>query len=484
MSYAPIGGSGNLPSHRRYAKAAILIFLFGAILFSLGLSTTNTEEATLSLAGSTQHEHTVNDLPGQPRGYSLPMFAGFVDVGPASAASALFYWLFTSESTAENTAPTPLTIWLNGGPGASSLTGALLENGPIRLNDDGALTYNKYGWTNVGHFVAIDNPVGAGFSYTDTDSYVNNLGEMAEQLYEGIVNLLELHPFLADSPIFVAGESYAGKYIPAISHYIYEKHKEGDERVNLSGIAIGNGQLKPFTAYASTPDYLHNIGFIDEAQQQWAHGELAKCKEILDRGEMVEAFAACQKVEDDLYAKYVHLPFIYDVRAKSDVFTTLTRVMTDYLNKDEVRKALNVGERPWRQSDGQGPSSVGKPVPEHLKPDEMLDIPDQVLRNLFENFRVLLYSGQTDGSSCNFIGTKRTLEGLEWEGKETFAAESQKVWRVDGDVAGYGKTSAAGEAGEVSFLLIANSGHLVPTDQPLNSLNMFSRFVGGGDLFE
>jgi len=106
---------------------------------------------------------------------------------------------------------------------------------------------------------------------------------------------------LEESPIFISGESYAGKYIPAISHYIYEKHLSGDKRVNLSGIAIGNGQMKPFTAYESTPDYLYSIGFIDESQQSWAHSQLAVCKEMVDNEEYVEAFATCQKVEDDLH---------------------------------------------------------------------------------------------------------------------------------------------------------------------------------------
>ena len=221
---------------------------------------------------------------------------------------------------------------------------------------------------------------------------------MAEQLYAGIVGFLELHPFLADSPIYIAGESYAGKYIPAIAHYIFKQHQAGDTSVNMAGIAIGNGETKPYTAYASTPDYLFNMGYIDEKQQDLAHEQLKVrrgshrrypvntlppflttksrtlpcdslrssqvCKDQVDRGEYILAFETCQKMEDDLFANYVKLPFIYDLRAKSDIFTSLTSVATKWLNKPAVKRALNVGSRPWRQSDGQGPSSVGK-VSEH-----------------------------------------------------------------------------------------------------------------------
>ena len=95
------------------------------------------------------------------------MYAGFVPILSSESQPSLFYWLFTSEKGEDTTAAgtsTPLVIWLNGGPGASSLTGALLENGPIRLNADGRMTYNPFGWTQEAHYVAIDNPVGAGES--------------------------------------------------------------------------------------------------------------------------------------------------------------------------------------------------------------------------------------------------------------------------------------------------------------------------------
>jgi hypothetical protein len=75
------------------------------------------------------------------------MYAGFVGVAPEPvglSASSLFYWMFTAEKGGMDA---PLVIWLNGGPGASSLTGALLENGPIRLDADGTTSYNEFGWT-------------------------------------------------------------------------------------------------------------------------------------------------------------------------------------------------------------------------------------------------------------------------------------------------------------------------------------------------
>ena len=155
------------------------------------------------------------------------------------------------------------------------------------------------------------------------------------------------------------------------------------------------------------------------------------------------------------------------------VCVLVTAVATTWLNQDAVHQALNVGNRPWRQSDGQGPSSVGRPVPEHLKIDEMQPISDEVIVDLIENYKFLFYSGQYDGSSCNFLGTQRMLEDLEWSGKVEYEESDRVVWKVGGSVAGYMKGAGKG----LSYVLVANSGHLVPTNQPENALDMIRRFI-------
>jgi serine carboxypeptidase-like clade 2 len=83
-------------------------------------------------------------LPGQPP-VNFSMYSGYVTVD-AAAGRALFYWLI--EAAVPDPASAPLVLWLNGGPGCSSIGyGASEELGAFRINPDGTtLSLNPYSW--------------------------------------------------------------------------------------------------------------------------------------------------------------------------------------------------------------------------------------------------------------------------------------------------------------------------------------------------
>lgn len=100
-----------------------------------------------------------------------------IEVTPAHNGN-LFFWHFQNKHIANKQRT---VIWLNGGPGCSSMDGALMEIGPYRLKDDKTLEYNDGAWNEFANVMFVDNPVGTGFSYVDTDSYLHELDEMADQ---------------------------------------------------------------------------------------------------------------------------------------------------------------------------------------------------------------------------------------------------------------------------------------------------------------
>jgi carboxypeptidase D len=90
----------------------------------------------------------------------------------------LFFWHFENRHIANRQRT---VIWLNGGPGCSSEDGALIEIGPYRVRKGGKLEMINGTWNEFANLLFVDNPVGTGFSYVATDSYVTELKQMADQ---------------------------------------------------------------------------------------------------------------------------------------------------------------------------------------------------------------------------------------------------------------------------------------------------------------
>ena len=94
-----------------------------------------------------------------------------------------------------------MVIWLNGGPGCSSMDGALMEIGPYRLKNKETLVYNDGSWDEFMNVLFIDNPVGTGYSYVNTDSYVHELTEMAAHLVIFLEKFFTLFPEYEDDDV-------------------------------------------------------------------------------------------------------------------------------------------------------------------------------------------------------------------------------------------------------------------------------------------
>ena len=55
----------------------------------------------------------------------------------------LYYFYHEATSSPETK---PLVLWLNGGPGCSSLSGMMVENGPFVLDHNLSISLNPYSW--------------------------------------------------------------------------------------------------------------------------------------------------------------------------------------------------------------------------------------------------------------------------------------------------------------------------------------------------
>merc|ERR1719343_1944047 len=75
----------------------------------------------------------------------------------------LHYWFAEAEVAGASTLP--IVLWLNGGPGSSSILGMLQELGPLLINTTGGLMHNPYAWTKQANLLILESPAGVGYSY-------------------------------------------------------------------------------------------------------------------------------------------------------------------------------------------------------------------------------------------------------------------------------------------------------------------------------
>lgn len=140
-------------------------------------------------------DYFVHSLPGAPAEPQLKMHAGHIEITPEHNGN-LFFWHFQNRHIANKQRT---VIWLNGGPGCSSEDGALMEIGPYRVKEANGqngpvLEWNDGSWNEFANVLFVDNPVGTGFSYVDTDSYVHELPQMADQFVQFLEKWFTLFP--------------------------------------------------------------------------------------------------------------------------------------------------------------------------------------------------------------------------------------------------------------------------------------------------
>jgi cathepsin A (carboxypeptidase C) len=139
--------------------------------------------------------------------------------------------------------PRQIVLWLNGGPGSSSILGFLQEVGPLLINATGGLMDNPYSWTRAGvNLMALEAPVGVGYSYCskqadgqvckNTDDFTASASGAALEDF-----FLNKFPEFINNDLYITGESYAGVYIPTLSRFILEHTKIAS---NLKAIAVGD----------------------------------------------------------------------------------------------------------------------------------------------------------------------------------------------------------------------------------------------------
>ncbi|XP_027916330.1 serine carboxypeptidase-like 50 [Vigna unguiculata] len=399
---------------------------------------------------------------------ALPSRYGYLPISPTSA-SAIFYAFYEAQNTTLPLSQTPLLIWLQGGPGCSSMLGNFYELGPWRVTQSLTLHLNPGSWNRIFGLLFLDSPIGSGFSVASTPQEIpRDQNTVAKHLFAAITNFLQLDPLFNHRPIYITGESYAGKYVPAIGYYILKKNAdlEGSERVNLAGVAIGDGLTDPETQVLSHAVNAYYAGLINERQKNELEKAQLEAVGLIQKRNWSEAADARNKVLGMLQ-DMTGLATLYDYRRKIPYEDDLVE---RFLNIAEVKKALGVKESFVYEI-------CSDVVGEALHGDVMKSVKEMV-EYLVRKSRVLLYQGEYDLRD-GVVQTEVWVKTMKWEGIPHFLNAERKIWKVNGELAGYVQSWTS-----LTNVVVLGAGHLLPTDQPLHSQAMIEDWVLQKGLFK
>lgn len=417
---------------------------------------------------------------------SVKQYSGYFSFGPDN--KQYFFWFFESRSDPAND---PTVMWLTGGPGCSSMTGLLHENGPCKVSSDGESTIvNPYSWNTRANVMWVDQPPGTGFS---KGSWDHDEDAVAEDMYQFLQALFQAMPQY-NKKFYVTGESYAGHFIPAITHRIFEANQEiaeGDVKIELKGMGIGNGLTDVQEQYKWYPDMMCNGGghappainssaicAAIHAAVPACEAALAACNSnvpIIDTGACLGAFELCNAAFQLPYKVSGMNP--YDMRIKCDVQPLCYDMSNDvkFLNNKDVQKQLGV------DMEFQSCNMVMHTL---FTVDFMRNYHQLIPPMLAAGLDVLIYAGDQD-FICNWLGNEKWTLALDWAHKADFNSATLKPFVVTGKEVGAKSGKEVGElrsAENFHFLRVYQAGHMVPMDQPEAALGMLNALLDGAFL--
>lgn len=120
--------------------------------------------------------------------------------------------------------------------------------GPFSVDSDGQTLLPRIAtWNQNQGMIFIDNPVGAGYSYTETETgyCTNTKQEVSSQLFELMQQFYDVFPEQLKNELYITGESYAGHYVPGLAFKIHGENAKGEakHRIPLAGLAIDRGWM-------------------------------------------------------------------------------------------------------------------------------------------------------------------------------------------------------------------------------------------------
>ncbi|XP_050031924.1 probable serine carboxypeptidase CPVL [Dermacentor andersoni] len=365
----------------------------------------------------------------------------------------------------------PLLLWLQGGPGLSSLFGEFLEIGPLGIDDNGHLFLRRNSLQRHVNVVYLDQPPGAGYSFTKLSlGYANNLDDVASGVLKFLDQFLMMFPEYKNRTFYVGGESYGARFSVGVSHAIHAG-KEPHVPLHLRGVILGAGFLGHLMKVADSSEFLYEMSLITKK----------------GRKSLAENFADMRRRARTLIGKLAALlrlrKTIFTSEKKPTLFQRLTGFNNQasalysekplnmlkyekYVQSDEFKRAVHIGrDVEFMKAEGRVSTS--------LKNDYLTDISTEI-EDLLQSYKVLFYTGQMDT-----LFPSRNLQeyfwSLNWTGAEEFRKAQPLHWKAYPTC--HSVSGLLVRVGRMTDVVIFRAGHYTAVDEPEVANRMMLNFI-------
>ncbi|KAF9912369.1 hypothetical protein EC991_011061 [Linnemannia zychae] len=543
----------------------------------------------------------------------------------SKADAEMFYWFFPALNPKVKNPP--LIIWLQGGPGASSMIGLFYETGPMHVTEDHKLIRNNNTWANDYSMLFVEQPVGTGYSFVDQggakkgskhkkktrhggnevsddgddapefddvqedddedarldeideelekdqeeeaaffatlpvsdpfdlkvaaaskrnstnnaedsdamftkSGYVKDQRAVVKDMMVFLDQFYERYPEQLKADLYIAGQSYAGKFIPSIAHAIMERNKKLKAKlpqsvggaaeagvedleaetgadteaiskaappkkvaIPIKGVSMGNTMTDPITQIQIHADHAYYLGLLTEPQADQMREYQKSAVELVEQGRFLDANRYRGKVFN-LFRNSTGNLNTFDIRKGSHGMNW--KPMTALLNQPEIKDSLNVfgPRKSYLVQQGAPQQEVDRiergrratkyktdpEVKQAMRGDIMRSTKPLVADLLDNGVKVLAYQGIFDFRDAA-AGSTKWIESMDWRGREAFLKTERKIWKVKGFTAGYVNSVLKKDEG-LTRIAMLGGGHYTPMDESENSLVMIRHLIEGTPLAE
>ncbi|EGO26845.1 hypothetical protein SERLADRAFT_360894 [Serpula lacrymans var. lacrymans S7.9] len=409
----------------------------------------------------------------------VEQLSGYIDVG---TNMSMWFWFFEARNSPETA---PFTLWLNGGPGCSSMIGLFQENGPCHVTPDGNATFlNPYSWNNVSNIIYIDQPIGTGFSYgTDTANSTESAAPFVWTAFQVLFESKQFSKYSSREFIF-ATESYGGHYGPSFVTYFEQQTDlitQGalqGEPIVVSALMINNGWYDPliqnkayvdFATYAPGYGQLQNDTVLQQINEAYygPDGCMVQEQGCYAAGNSTESNKICLTC-DNYCNDNVLTPTIgnydpYDLRQNSSALFP-PEYYVNYLHKTDVMDKI-----------GAETTYYECPDPPYLLFEKTGDDARTWLPQLSalanSGLKILVWAGDAD-IICNWLGCHAVALAMDWYGNETLHKTPFTNMTLDGS-----PVAAIQNVDNFTFARVYGAGHEVAAFQPAAALAIFTQVI-------